>query len=266
MNYFSLCNRILIPLLMGLSISVSAAASGNTGKTYISGTASQFEEAKTKEWIAETYSILESSKFHENLLRIGNDYPNIWFSPFLELHSPKELSNLIKLKSVKHPDAWRVPSALALSGFPLKDTNAEDGYGIEGDRYAGVGWTGYSVNSVSTAAMRIGRVHFDRFTSSDIVERSCAINTLAHEISHTYSRYTNQYVEFILDTANKGAQHDGTPLASYFIGSVAQCTYLENEGRISTKGLLACVRTFGLTRYNNNRCNDFSDSAKAITP
>jgi len=251
---------------MLLCMSVSVSASNKIGKTYIGGTASKFEETKTIEWIAETYRILDSNKFHENLLRIGTDYPNIWLSEYLDLHSPKELSDLLKLKSIKHPNAWRVPAALALSGFPLKDPNAGDGYGKKADRYAGVGWTGYSENSTSTAAMRLGRVHFDRFISKDVVERSCAINTMAHEISHTYSRNPNQYVEFIQDTVSDGPKHDGTPIASYFIGTIAQCTYLENERRISAKDLLACVRTFGLSRYNSDSCNDFSDSAKAITP
>lgn len=253
-----------------ISFAVCFPSSVKGSGIFIAGTASDFETRKTKEWIQESYDILDSNEFHHNLQILKSHYAAIWLSPYLDLQSPKQLSKILKLNSIQHPEAWRVPAALSLSGFPLKDENEEDGYGKEGDRYAGVGWTGYSENGISTASMRIGRVHFDRYANGSVVERSCAINTLVHEISHTYSRFDKQYVEFILDT-NKSKVitsngPDGTPVASYYIGSVAQCTFLQKRKRILSTDLRACVQTFGLTRCNSDRCNDFNEANSVITP
>jgi hypothetical protein len=49
------------------------------------------------------------------------------------------------------------------------------------------------------------------------------------------------------------------PLASYLIGSVAQCTYLQEIGRVPAGGLGACVAVFGTRNFNNARCNRFTN-------
>ena len=53
-------------------------------------------------------------------------------------------------------------------------------------------------------------------------------------------------------------RHPDTPVASYLIGSVAQCTWLERQGRIGRADIPACVETFGVAAFNWERCGQFA--------
>jgi hypothetical protein len=109
----------------------------------------------------------------------------------------------------------------------------------------------------------ITRGVLEAFGSSDVVARSCAINVAAHEYAHTISLTPVGYRVAFADTneiqreiANR--RSPGTPVASYLIGAVAQCTWLEKQGRIGPADVGACVEVFGTAAFNWSRCDQFA--------
>ena len=136
------------------------------------------------------------------------------------------------------------------------DTSA---HGFSGSRHAS---TGAGPDQV-TGHIRLGRVHLARYKSDNLVERSCAINTMAHEISHTLSERKTEFRMHILDSGPENRPPDGIIEASYLIGSAAQCSYLEIHGRIRSDALLSCFQTFSdptkASRFRSLACDDFSN-------
>ena len=231
--------------------------------TYLAG-ATRGEAATVERWLAETRQILTSDRFHENLRAIQSAHPRIWLSQWERYRTPAQLSQILRLQDPQRAGAWWVPTSLALVGAHGRDTSWDSGYSSDGNLDAANGWTGYEEDGRSAGAMRIGRVHYDRYANGNQVERSCAVNTLAHEISHTLSHTPRQYLEYFIDTGGSGPERPGEPYASYLIGSLAQCTYLQNHGRIQASQIGACVTLFGVDRFNSNSCNDFPDGTPVI--
>ncbi len=111
--------------------------------------------------------------------------------------------------------------------------------------------------------------------TGNVVQRSCAINSMAHEMSHLIGRLDGSRFETVfLDSAagsacKKPSKPDAQAIASYLIGTVAQCLWLEKQGRLaadSSKGrnsgatFADCVVVFGQLNFNRARCWSFSDS------
>ena len=73
----------------------------------------------------------------------------------------------------------------------------------------------------------------------------------------------------ILDTEDNVTPPRGVFEASYFIGIVAQCTYLEKVGRIETQDFANCMTTFSdpsnSSRFRSIACDDFPGNTP-ITP
>ncbi|MGE6761609.1 hypothetical protein ACQKGO_26595 [Corallococcus interemptor] len=225
-------------------------------QAYIGGTTVGEQKAVSR-WLTETYAILGSESFHNNLKSLASSHPRIWLSSWERYRSPAQLSKILKLQDPDKPKAWWVPTAVALIGAPDKDATWESGYKGNADAYTG--WTGYVEDGKPVSAMRIGRVHYDRYVNGNEVEKSCAINTLAHEISHTLSHAPSQYLEYFLDTGGTGPEKPGEPYASYLLGTLAQCTYLQGKGRIKAEELPACLAVFGVDQFKSNSCNDYPD-------
>jgi hypothetical protein len=252
---------------LGLSLAVSVAFAGGSisawaqqptsgPQAYIGG-ATLGEQKAVNLWLTETYEILNSDAFHDNLKSLSKSYPKIWLSKWEKYRTPEQLSKILKLQDPDKPQARWVPTALSLVGAPDKDGTMDSGY--RGNNEAYTGWTGYVEEGKSVVAMRIGRVHYDRYIQGDQVEKSCAINTLAHEVSHTLSHAPTQHLEYFIDTGGGKPEKPGEPYASYLLGSLAQCTYLQNKGRIKAEELQACLVTFGVDQFKSNSCNDFPD-------
>jgi hypothetical protein len=106
----------------------------------------------------------------------------------------------------------------------------------------------------------IGRKIHERWRTNNLDRKSCAINTFSHELVHAFSkRNTMSYHEnFFVDTLelDKAAQYGGYPLATYLVGSVAQCTWLQQRGRVTldASALAKCVHRFGLNKFNSDEC------------
>lgn len=91
----------------------------------------------------------------------------------------------------------------------------------------------------------------ERAASVVIEEQACAVNTLAHEWTHTIptdTGYGSQYT----DNGHGGAAQ---PLISYQLGSTAQCVYLKQQ-RYPELDLATCVQRVGTTAFNPSSCRD----------
>jgi len=100
------------------------------------------------------------------------------------------------------------------------------------------------------------------WAADDLVQRSCAINTLAHEIAHTISISPFVFTPAFTDTrlGERAIPRRGegdSPVASYLIGSAAQCAWLQQQGRIAASEVGACVEVFGARGFND-RCAAFT--------
>lgn len=75
--------------------------------------------------------------------------------------------------------------------------------------------------------------------SKNLVERSCALNTTAHEISHTLVSSSTRFFPVFTDTG--ASSNVRRTYASYLTGDMAQCTFLRMMNRIDGKGVTGCV-------------------------
>ncbi len=114
-----------------------------------------------------------------------------------------------------------------------------------------------------TASIWIGYGHVEEFASADVVSKSCAVNVMAHELTHTISTSSVAFAAAFSDSARDDEDpierfDKASPVASYLVGSVAQCTYLQQRGRITKEGVIPCVRVFGVRSLNDTRCSQFA--------
>ena len=108
-----------------------------------------------------------------------------------------------------------------------------------------------------TVAIEIGREIHNRYKSSNLIEKSCGINSFSHEWSHTIGE-KDFHLSSISDTNNGVliSTEGNIPFASYLIGTTAQCTWLQDVGRIdkSNVALDYCVKKFGIKKFRSNNC------------
>jgi hypothetical protein len=225
------------------------------------GGATASEEAEVRRWLAEAVAILGSKAFASNLGSLDKSYSRVWMSSWEGYRKPSELASILQLKDPLKRGEWWVPAPLALVGGAYRKPGAANGYSSQSNDKAFVSWSGYRQDGIATSAMAIGRVHYDRFVNGrNEVEKSCAINTLAHEISHTLSKQAGSNLQYILDEEDgRPRPRAGEPFASYLTGTVAQCTYLQSKGRIKAAGFDSCVAVFGVARFNSDSCDDYPD-------
>jgi hypothetical protein len=104
------------------------------------------------------------------------------------------------------------------------------------------------------AQIRLGEELLMRWNSRDVVHRSCAINTLAHELSHTISGRTDVFEYVFADRGRTWATLMGRALGSYTIGAVAQCTYLARNDRLNG-AVFPCVQQRGTNTFSAFGCD-----------
>lgn len=80
---------------------------------------------------------------------------------------------------------------------------------------------------------------------------ACAINTAAHEMTHTVLDEKN--VQLYQDGSHK---HATTPLVSYTVGAIAQCLYLSSIDSLAASMFDSCVQQAGTTSFNPNTCDE----------
>jgi hypothetical protein len=103
--------------------------------------------------------------------------------------------------------------------------------------------------------------HLRWWRSTNPVRRSCAINTLAHEITHNMTRDLKIFRWAFTDTGlgNSVAGEKG----SYAMGALAQCSYLQSTGQIAAEDVGRCLPLWGL---KNAFKTDYCDTAPSKWP
>jgi len=106
------------------------------------------------------------------------------------------------------------------------------------------------------ATTNLCAIVIDRWKSTSTHAKACAINTIAHEWAHTISEpgkpVTNPLFE---DGGYRLARlTEQWAFASYFIGAVAQCTYLAQQKDPLAEDLDKCLEHVGTTAFNANSC------------
>ena len=215
--------------------------------------ANQSEKPDFESLLAASYAVLSSPEFRANLASLDSIYPEVYLS-YQNSGNPGDaitgtVATLSDIVSAKAPDYYFFRSPVALVG----DSFAAD---------ARTGWTGTN----QEGAMAIGREHLARWRSTNEVERSCAINTVAHEISHLVSTDQSTFYVALSDnkartltsvTADGRFREPPLPIGTYLLGSVAQCTWLQQQGYSPSIDLKTCVAIFGTRGFSKNRCKSF---------
>lgn len=206
------------------------------------------EEAAVKAWIAEATEILKSPAFEQNLRALPSSIQRIYLRAG-DLGSRDDLANIVTLKRA---GLRVVPSPLALVGGTH-------------DATATAGWTGDPFgDGDSSTSVSLGRAHLKRWLSGNAVTRSCAINTMSHELSHLISTDAVQLHHALTDTGQTAPAGAVQAIGSYLVGTTAQCTWLAKHMRIKPQDVTACVAVFGTLNFNSDRCEQFDDSEPVV--
>ena len=182
-------------------------------------------------YIDATLDVIGSPAFAANLAGIGEDLGPIWLSPFGGTLSSEQVAAAY----LGHVAAHRAVDSRLRWGS---------------DWEAVANWTpdpGY-------VSIEIGRRHGERWASGNVVARSCAVNTLAHELAHTIPQAQGSFRYLFTDGKRWWATLRKRSLASYTIGAVAQCTYLDQHGARTDDSFPACVRRWGRNRFLSGAC------------
>ena len=253
-----LCALAAGALQSGVSVAQALPVSGATnaagaahagGLAYAGATATRDEETALQALLGESYAVLRSDLFRSNLKSLEELFPAIFVrvdkaadGGFLPRFASVE--DLLGMVQVRPPFRYvRTPVALVGDSrfvFALS--------GIVGD---GV-----------HASFSLGRANFAHWLAADRVRRSCAINTAAHELSHLIS---SDATAFRFDTQpirddNAATWSNGKPIASYLVGTAAQCTWLQQNQHSPAVDFKACLQVFGTRAFNALRCTQFSQN------
>lgn len=227
------------------------------------------DKAALQRWIDESISLLQSPEFEVNYARASALYPRVYISKTEDIISSERLLDRLKTNDPMRPSLWWPKTYINLSGPPATRSPDRLGFGFKASRTAGAGPYAADASPAKAGEIELGRLHFARHRHGNMVEKSCAINTMVHEIGHTLSDRPDQFWMHILDTEDDTSPPYGIFEASYFIGTIAQCTYLQSIGRIGETDLQSCILTFSnpgtSSRFRSRACDDFPGN-KPITP
>jgi hypothetical protein len=100
------------------------------------------------------------------------------------------------------------------------------------------------------------------------VSKACAINTIAHELTHTVLKRVEPLGQLYTDDGHDDLKKT-TYLVSYSTGAIAQCTYMQDKALIAgnTAALDKCVETWGTTDFLvSNECTDPGKATRMDAP
>ncbi|HEY0649828.1 hypothetical protein [Phenylobacterium sp.] len=211
----------------------------------IVGTTSDAETTELTRLLADAHATLRSPEFRSNLLALSDRYPAVYARDSEQAATIPRIASIVSLEPA---GARFAPAQVELV------ENTSGGLGAAGEGAALGRYSDILIEKIVLAA----------YGRPDPVARSCAINVAAHEYAHTIVLTPMGFGNAFTDTkANQAAipnrRSNGTPVASYLIGTVAQCTWLAKQGRIGRDEVPACVEVFGVAAFNWDRCGQFAD-------
>lgn len=211
------------------------------------GTRGDPETTALRGLVTEAYGVLRSEDFRENLLALQDRYPAVYARDAEQAATIPRIASIVALEPT---GARFAPAQVEL----VENTSG------------GLGAAGEGAVSGRYSDVLIERMVLAAWGRTETVERSCAINVAAHEYAHTIVLTPMGYGNAFTDTTAEqvriaNRQRPGTPVASYLIGAVAQCTWLQRAERISRADVPACVEVFGVAAFNWDRCGQFGGGA-----
>lgn len=185
--------------------------------------------------IDRSVAMMVDPRFAEMASSLNAQYPKVWFTRALGFGDATMVGRYVP--GPPSPARYLPATVIPFNGW------ASTG-GVEG-----------------SVRIQVSPKLLDRYRSRDVVMRSCAINTMAHEISHTMTRSPTRYLYAFMDTG-VGEEARRTPPASYLTGDIAQCMHLIDEGRIERSRLRQCVAVWYRPKgFQSHRCDDFPGNA-----
>ncbi|MEM1133705.1 MAG: hypothetical protein AAGH53_12290 [Pseudomonadota bacterium] len=197
------------------------------------------ESATALQQIAdETLQVMTSNRFLENAIAMSGQYPELFINGKLGYRSAAWTAS-----NFQDPVGDYRFNATPIT---LGEKRAFTGY----DR---LGWR-----------MQVPQETLTLWESEDVVERSCAIRIIAHETSHTLVDMDGSIV-MVDDGADAFSSRRTGTTGSYVMAGLAQCTWLQNQGRIGEKEVPACVAEFYKApvfpwergQFADNKCDEF---------
>lgn len=236
-------HRFSSALGVAAAVALSATAVSSQPSVTIDGVANQRERTELQALMDSARTVLASKAFTDNLRSLGAT-TKVYRDGARNQPRLITIQELIEMLGSRGGFRF-VPTAAALSG-------SENLFG------GLTGWIGATeTDGTQAGSLTLYRGDMARWRSQDVVERSCALNTMAHELSHTISAEPKRFWQALLDY-NRFDAPAATPASSYLIGTVAQCTWLQQKKRVTAKGFGQCVAVFGTRHFNNRRCRSFA--------
>jgi hypothetical protein len=185
--------------------------------------------------IEATYDVIRSPEFASNLLETRGFLGLLWLGPGGDKAEQSVVAAAYLGQDANHP---LLPAMVEWSGA---GGNVKGGTDI-----INIGRSGQIVLDAQTR---------ERWRSTDVMKKSCAINTLAHEMTHVVALHpgVNNNQMFV----DRGRSLIGCldrPLVSYVVGAVAQCTYIAKQGA-GHEPLEACIHKRGTNILNEHACD-----------
>lgn len=193
------------------------------------------DRAAVQALVEETLRLIGSEQFAANLGGLDGDYRTLWLSPYGDRMSP---AHVAQIYLGRHADVRSVPTVVTV------------------DYDEDTPWQGFNRGMPLAATITLTPKVLERWKGASVEQRSCAVNTMAHELGHTFTSDPARG-EWVFADGGKGI-YPGIfygHLASYTIGSVAQCTMLQQNNALGG-GFAACLKKWGTDRFNNGYCGD----------
>lgn len=115
--------------------------------------------------------------------------------------------------------------------------------------------TGPMPGKTTEALIQLGPAVLAQWRAPCALRRSCAINSMAHELTHTIPQKQGAYDYLFTDDDRSWATREHRALVSYTFGSVAQCVYLQQAGALDGSNLEECVRRWGTNQFYSHDCD-----------
>lgn len=222
----------------GYAISVSPGFVANAPSLTVDTQYTGQDKADLEAYAAAAIQALTSATTAANATSLDPTYPRVWLN---EVSQYEGLGSVGRLARSPRQGFSYLPTRLVMVNSGIGASESKDPNSTTGGRL-----------------ITIRRYHLDWWRSTNAVTRSCAINTLTHEMTHNMSRSPTQFRWAFTDTGLGGSVTGEK--GSYTIGALAQCTYLQSIGRIQEAGVAQCVAVWGLTdTFLGSRCDDFDD-------